>query len=1324
MRKLLTLLAMVVTLCANAQQSHLFTSDYDLSSTLINKVLYDSRGYIWVATDDGLNRFDGNKFTVYRHIPGDSTSLNTNFVHTIFEDSQGHLLVDTYQGVQIYNPKTDSFSPLSSDDRNTPINLAISQIIERHDGSLILAGVYLVEARVNEDQHLRLSRILLDASANNGFSNVIEDHDGNLWFWIEHKGAGRLSPDEQVTYFMKEANDPEITSWAIGLDGTVYAGTRSNGLYKYDNQANDFVPVCPQPGMQCSIHTLYVDEEGKVIIGTDGQGVKMYLPGGHEIISFPEQRPGSSRMKVHDITKDEYGNLWLGIYQKGLMLVPAKTNAFHNIGSRAPIDKNLIGDACITAVYRDRNENLWVGTDNDGFYKLNPELSSSRHFTGEGYPATITQFYHDMQHRMWVLSYDRGIGQINDKGQYIPLKVVHKGREVNSFFDIHQDSGGLIWLASMGQGLFTYNPDTREIRHVEAEGDYNPWITCMVVDSDHDTVYFGTYNGLYLLKDGKVKQLINDNIITSIYPTCQGDVWAASVNGFIHADENGVIKTYLEADGLPSNMVHAIEWDGDQLWLSTNMGLSHFDPNTETFTNYTVADGLQGNEFYKNAACHDGATGQLFFGGLNGITYFKPSEISEIAPPGEIRIANFYVGGEPVHASTYSNGRLVTDKAISDTEIFHLGPGENFFSIDFGLRQSFTPSNPTFLYSIDKGEWQKMPKQISPIAGGNRLSFSKLSPGKHTLSLKAVLNSQESEVKTIVIDIAPMWYQTWWAWVLYCLIFFGILWLLWWQYRLRQQRKLEQQQHEHETEIKEAKLQFFTNVSHEIKTPMTLVMSPVEQLLAEDKDPQRQSRYRMILRNSKRVMRLVNEIMDLRKIDNHQMKISYTHINLVGFLQDLYSTFVPAAEKKGIEFTFTYANCENVEGDIDLTNLDKVVMNLLSNALKYTPDGGKVNLNLEVFERDHKPWAQISVTDTGIGVPDTEKAHIFERFYRVANNNASGTGIGLHLAYKLMELQGGSLKVVDNPQGQGSKFMADLPIQADAKAKPYAPESHTQPTSHEFEPQLYADDQDTTVTRTRKEALIYIAEDDKEISDYLKNNLGPEYRIMQFANGEDALKAIQKQAPDLLITDVMMPKMDGLELTRRLRANILCNSLPIIMLTAKTKEQDIIEGLEHGADEYLPKPFNLAILRKRVENLLDQRQRLRNVYAGSQNQAEKVEMEVPKSHDEELMARVMKVINNNLSNSEITIEWIAQEVGISRVHLHRKLKEITNQTTRDFVRNIRLQKAAEILKESHINVSEVSDLVGFKNPNNFSTAFKELYGITPSEYAKRSTSAS
>ena len=542
---------------------------------------------------------------------------------------------------------------------------------------------------------------------------------------------------------------------------------------------------------------------------------------------------------------------------------------------------------------------------------------------------------------------------------------------------------------------------------------------------------------------------------------------------------------------------------------------------------------------------------------------------------------------------------------------------------------------------------------------------------------------------------------------------------------------------EHAEQLNEAKLQFFINISHEIRTPMTLIINPLEKLLAEKKGGEVQKTYLMIYRNAQRILRLINQLMDIRKLDKGQMFMKFRETDMVGFIDDVMLTFDYMARKKKIHFSFEHA-MPQLKVWVDMNNFDKILMNIFSNAFKYTPEQGEITVSLstgrDATRRDPlKEYFEITVTDNGIGLDREKIERIFERFYQIDNDVTKsnfGTGIGLHLSRSLVELHHGIILAENREDAPGSRFVIRIPLgsahlrtdeleDVEALITPHAVLVKPEKTDLEevFEEEEGEEDEESKKTGKAKNRMrILIVEDEEEILSYLKEELEGDYRIMTRKNGREAYDTILADTPDLVISDIMMPEMDGLSLCRKIKQNTNVNHVPVILLTAKSKPEDTMEGMATGADAYMVKPFNTELLKSTIANLIANRKLLKSKFSGAQQQEGKVQKLSMKSADEILMSKIMKVINENLSNPDLNVEMLAANVGLSRVHVHRKLKELTNLSARDFIKNIRLQQAAALLKEKKLTVSEVAYATGYTNLSHFSSSFKEVHGMSPKEY--------
>lgn len=665
--------------------------------------------------------------------------------------------------------------------------------------------------------------------------------------------------------------------------------------------------------------------------------------------------------------------------------------------------------------------------------------------------------------------------------------------------------------------------------------------------------------------------------------------------------------------------------------------------------------------------------------------------------------------------------------------MFQLAHYDNTFSIIFSTLQYNNPEQISYQYKIEElsNQW------LSTEPGVNRVTYNNLPPGKYTFHVRALSHGNLSEIRTVKILITPPWYEMWWAYCIYVFLL-GLLVLGIVNYILsRMRHRREIMKREHAEQLNEAKLQFFINISHEIRTPMTLIINPLEKLLAEKKGGEVQKTYLMIYRNAQRILRLINQLMDIRKLDKGQMFMKFRETDMVGFIDDVMLTFDYMARKKKIHFSFEHAMSQ-LKVWVDMNNFDKILMNIFSNAFKYTPEQGEITVSLstgrDATRRDPlKEYFEITVTDSGIGLDREKIERIFERFYQIDNDVTKsnfGTGIGLHLSRSLVELHHGIILAENREDAPGSRFVIRIPLgsahlrtdeleDVEALITPHAVLVKPEKTDLEevFEEEEGEEDEESKKTGKAKNRMrILIVEDEEEILSYLKEELEGDYRIMTRKNGREAYDTILADTPDLVISDIMMPEMDGLSLCRKIKQNTNVNHVPVILLTAKSKPEDTMEGMATGADAYMVKPFNTELLKSTIANLLANRKLLKSKFSGAQQQEDKVQKLSMKSADEILMSKIMKVINENLSNPDLNVEMLAANVGLSRVHVHRKLKELTNLSARDFIKNIRLQQAAALLKEKKLTVSEVAYATGYTNLSHFSSSFKEVHGMSPKEY--------
>ncbi|WP_240543592.1 two-component regulator propeller domain-containing protein [Spirosoma foliorum] len=1314
----------------------MFTVENGLSGSVVRDIHQDRSGFLWIATEDGLNRFDGLTFTVYRHDKKNDTGILNNQLQTLYEDKAGRMYVGSIDGLQYYDPARDTFHkiPLKLAD-GTSVSTRVVSICERKNGDILVgtSGRGLFKLTWKEGQLLG-QKMQLNIHTDL-LIKVFEDTDQNLWISTEDKGLCRFDGRSVRSFFeSKKVQNNVVKSICQDRYGRLFVGNMSSGLYQYDSASQTFIVIPYHGRTDLSIEELVVNRNNQILMATSGKGLKYFDPATNQILDVNTNVISFdfSKSKVHSILEDRSGNVWIGIFQKGLLLLSGNPNRFGYIGYKS-VSSNTIGSSTVMALFQDTQKTIWVGTDNDGLYALSPGSATSVHYQpdtdGGPVPANIMAIYEDSRNNLWLGSYLSGLAKFDrktKKSSYISKLVDKNGDNVQRVFSIKEDSRQQLWIATMGSGLFCLNLSSGNVKNFDAIPSKLPqstknqipsnWINCLLVSKDNK-LFIGTFDGLACLDldtESFVSTfgsngLLRGVVIYSLFDDTKGNLWLGTSHGLKRLNRSTKEITSFDIDnGLPSSLISAIQGDNDgHLWLSTNRGLSRMDLATNTFINFYSADGLQGNQFSQGASI-EAENEELYFGGVNGITQFKPDEIRVANKRLSVQIVDLYIHDKPVRKGTTSGGYQVIDTTVNNASEFHLSHLDNSFTLEFSTMDFIDAERVAYLYSINDNDW------IELRPGSNRLTFDNLAPGTYVFRLKAKANKAISDIHQVTILIHPAWYLSIWAKVVYGLLILSLSGLVYRTIRNRRRIKEEMLAHQRLEEVNEAKLQFFINIAHEIRTPLTLVVSPLQRLINQDQDKERRHLYDIMGRNTKRILDLVNQLMDIRKIEKGQMALQLDRVDMVHFTSEICQLFEEQIQAKQIHFGMDLPT-DQVFARIDPLNFDKVLINILSNAFKFTPVDGTIRVALTVKPSPNQQDLVIAIEDSGQCINEAETERIFDCFYQSADHrdyNQSGTGIGLHLVKQLVQLHGGTIRV-ENKEPIGCCFSITLPVEEIVAVQ--APGMATlDGNQHLPEPKMEVPLEARLKGKLKR---VVIADDDSEICNYLIDELSGEYTVFSYANGEEAYKGILKEKPDLVVSDVMMPVMDGMTLCRKMRANPLINHIPIVLLTAKTEESTNVQGLELGADAYITKPFNMDILLKTINGLIRNRQILKNNEQEQHYQEEFISKISIKASEEKLLEKVHLIINQNLANPELSVEMIASEIGISRVHLHRKLKELTNLTTRDLIRTIRLKQAAELLHVKGLSVSEVSFAVGYSNVNNFSVAFKEQYGVAPTGYA-------
>ncbi len=1346
----------ICAVTSKAQSIISFTSDQGLSSTCVRGIYEDSRKNIWISTRNGLNRFDGAKINTYHHVDGDPTSLCNDLITYVLEYDKDHILIGGEKGVQSYNYDTDSFEdvPLLINNRDT-MTVHVVSMAKLRNGEINVCVATNGSFLIKKNNQGKLYGQYTDKYLFNGSRPTHVYQPGEHTWVVTHK-------HEVMFYDGKSARKipgiKNVLRLCVGLGGDTYAATVSDGLYKYSKEDHVFIRVDTGDALLNKVvKNIKSDKNGHLLICTDGGGLLVYDESTGSITQSSIKTPeyDFTKSNVEDAMLDSDGNLWVGVYWKGVVVQPRLTNAFEYVGRRSGT-KNTIGTNCITALLPASDGGVWVAADHQGLFLMHNGGLSSTHWgpdTTPGVPATIGSIYEDTRNGiLWLGSSIGGVSCMRTSDNtFMPLSsYIPGGEQVHHVFDMKADQNGNVWVASMGEGVFRVNINEKIIENYHSDVSrskqygilVNPWVSCLAVYSGR--LYVGTADGIDIFnikKDGSLlhdKTILRTVSISAIRFAADGTMWVASSNGVYMQDKSGSLINYTTKDGLPDNHACSLELSprGVQqavgtskytVWISTDNGMCLFDPDLKKFETYTIADGLQGNEFSNGASAIRG--GILYFGGINGLNYFTPADIEKGYATVNLsfRIVDLYLFNKSVKVGQKSGSYDIIDTWISEASEVNFCCDDNSFTLELSTMSLTTNGHVSYEYSVNGNEW------INLGVGNSKIVFSNVTPGTYNLKIRAVGYNQVSEERHITIYVHSPWYTSTLAYIIYTILVLGILYFIIAQLRARHKARRILERHRQEESLNEARIQFFMNISHEIRTPMTLIMAPLEKLKAMGDDEEHQRNYRLINQNAHRILRLINQLMDIRKIEKGQFQLDYKRVEMVGFLRNLYDVFASTAQTRNIKFSFVHEGIDNLESYADPSSLDKIVMNLLSNAFKFTPDGGYIVIDLKIItpsaedSNDERALLnadgvkmQISVTDSGVGIPDEEKNKVFKRFYSAKHQNGYiGTGIGLNLTALLVDLHKGIIEVDDNPMSRGARFTVTLPVGSPSSVVESDTDSYDdyEEVTHDDLPLETAKEAASTTPASKRFNMLLV-EDDVPIRHYISSELASDFNISECDNGKEAWDYVQRNPDkvDIVVSDIMMPIMEGTDLCRNIKTNFTTNHIPIILMSAKSTDADRIEGLEIGADAYITKPFNVEILRTQAMSIIRQRKMLKGKHTTEMQREEKIDKIEMQSPDEHLMNRVMKVMNENLDNPEVSVEFLADKVGVSRVHFHRKIKELAGQTPRDFVKSIRLSEAARLLREKHFDISEVSTAVGFKSLSTFSTSFKQVYGMSPSEY--------
>ncbi|AKD56782.1 hybrid sensor histidine kinase/response regulator transcription factor [Spirosoma radiotolerans] len=1313
------------------QFDHLSVRD-GLSNNSVNCILQDREGFIWLGTSEGLNKYDGYTFTVLQHDPNHPTqSLQNNNITGLCEDHSGRLWVVTEGGgLHEVDKKTGLVTPhLIQAGEAHKWNKQLS--IYEDKGGVIWISTFAGLARYQPAQH----QFTLYSSPQPGvpIKTVFEDNQHRFWvatnrgLYLFDRPTGRFTP---LPVPGITGNQPTFISFHLDANDVLWLGTAGHSLFRLDlgRQPWQLIPYNPGGIINPFVYmnSVHRDAKGILWVGTTNglQGIDTQTD--HVFTYRPQANAsrGISSINAQAVYHDRTGMLWVGtdngIDRQAITIKPFQTYQVISNKGTANLPENKV-----VALVKDSYDQLWVSN----LHVVYRTKAGKDHF--EAIPRT--EFGSVGQHENFICAllpnksdgiwlgttdglyqFDQATGHFHGYPSEVPAQFLDRS------------PSGDLWLGGEG-GIASFNPGTHQYTYYKTGPNALPdkYVHGVMASRTGDVWVLIERQGICRLHPqtgrftrytaGPAGQL-SSNDVQSIYEDTNGVIWVGTHQGGLNRFDprTGLFSVISHRDGLSGNNVLGITGDrAGHLWLSTDQGLCRFDPYSKAIRHYELNNDLPSNDFVRNATFRE--QNQLYFGSLNGVVCFNPDSIRDDKRPFPVYITEINVLGKK---------RPLTDSVL------RLNHDENFVSFRFSALSYNQSQQNQYAYQLVGVEENWVQNGNSHFA-----NYTNLSPGHYTFRVKAA-NSDgiwTSKGASIHVLIYPPWWATWWAYSLYALLAGGAVWAYFRFYtnRIRQQQELELNRREAEQlkSVDELKTRLFSNITHEFRTPLSLIISPVEKLLQDGRlDASTQQILALVQRNADQLLRLINQLLDLSKLEAHHMNVSLMRGEVTEFVNHLVESFRQGAQQKNIRLIYTTSILLPKEQLFDADKWEKILTNLLSNALKFTPEGGQVTVAFEASpapDTQETTSVQLRITDSGIGIPPENLPHIFDRFYQVDNSRTrsyEGTGIGLALVKELIELLGGSI-VVESQLTIGTTFLLTLPVlpvheKADA---PYV-------TLYAKKPQ-FVDSKAITKPTTVDEPpvddtpkpLVLVVEDNTELREFLSAELAVSYQVMSAPNGEVGWQLAQTELPDIVLSDLMMPQMDGYELTHRIKNQADTDHIAVILLTAKAAHQSRMEGLQKGADDYLAKPFHLDELHARLHNLITRQQKLRDQY---HRQLTQPDAPVPLELTQDpFLHQIYTLLDKHLDDSTINVDWLANQVAMSRKTLYRKIHSLIQLAPNELIRQYRLRKAADLLRSGH-SAAETAYLVGFKTPSHFSILFKEFYHKTPTEFIAHSLKSS
>lgn len=1340
-RSTVLLLICCVTVFGSSAQTISFNHlsvENGLSNNSVLSITQDRTGFLWFGTRMGINRYDGSRFKTYVSITKDSNTLYDNNVIALFCDSRKTIWAGTSSGLNRYNEKKDLFEriPLQN------AALSINSIYEDKKGTLWIGtsnGLYALPNRqLKQIEAFKANQP--NSILGNNVRAVFEDHNGHLWVG-SNNGLTRMIPQKSgysFEHFIHEPGNPRslsavhITTITEDAKQQLWIGTQNSGINLFDAATKSFTRFGKTGNSNAglinnNIRIITSARNGLLWVGTQ-EGLSIIDPATKKIQSYqndPGNNKSLSQNSIYSLFEDANGSVWVGTYFGGVnSTYPYSTNfsVLQNHANRSSLSNNVV-----SSIVEDAQQHLWIGTEGGGLNFYNRTTGMFTVYKNNLSDAVslgsnlVKIVLVDKEQNIWCGTHGGGLNVL-DRKQNTFKRYLYKDNDAatlrSEIIALLEDNNNRLWVGS-NQGMQLFNKKGTALTPLSfssINGFINGIPARTFFKDAQGAVWIGAAPGLYVVNGNSMKELNTDLYVNNITQDKKGNIWLALSYGGIamYNSSNGQFIRYTHKEGLPnSNVISLLEDEQGFFWISTDNGLVKYNPALKTAQIYTVSDGIAGNEFNYNSYLKD-SRGEFFFGGYHGITGFFPERIetnSYVAPA-------VFTGLRLFNNTVAINGEDgLLQQNINHTKRITFTHKQNVFTLEFALLNFIKSSKNKYAYKLEgfDKDWNEV--------GTASATYTNLPSGTYTFLVKGANNDGVwSAPAGIELKILPPFWLTWWAYCLYVLLFAAVLFLIIRFFFLRELLKKEDELHQ-------VKLNFFTNVSHEIRTHLTLIMAPVEKLMEKnDENSFVHQQLTQVRSNANRLLKLVSELMDFRKAETNHLNLHIERDNLIPFLQDIYNSFREMSLTKNISVSFMH-NAEEVPLYFDKEQLEKVFFNLLANAFKFTPEGGRITLLVE--QKDNQ--VTVTVTDNGRGIAPEYLDKLFTNFFQVADHGKQNTGygIGLALSKNIVELHKGTISVESEPSTpgkegktvftvtllQGNLHLAAEETYAVAATKTIPAEQAVAASAH----------QPAQATDAANEKLftVLLAEDNNELRTLIKETFATNYQVITCENGLLGWNTAVEQIPDLIISDVMMPEMDGFTLCEKLKTDERTSHIPVILLTAKSAQADQVSGLETGADLYLTKPFSTKILELNVRNLLAAREKLRERFNKQMTVlpqplantiTEPAATTFINTVEKEFLEKVIQIINEHLEDPDFGVEKLSRKVAMSAPVLYKKIKAVSNMSVNEFVKSLRLKKAAQLLQETDLTVYEVAYSVGYNDRKYFSKEFKKQFGKLPSAF--------